>query len=115
MVKLNDDKIEFIIIGTRKQRSKIDIPHININGSDIAPISTVHNLGVMFDSEIILKAHISLMNKSAYPQLKRVRVVKPLWTRRQHIQLPVDLLGNIKVTGHFRRQYLCCTMPCLST
>ncbi len=26
MLKLNDDKIEFIVIGTRQQRSKIDIP-----------------------------------------------------------------------------------------
>ncbi len=38
MLKLNDDKKEFIIIGTRQQRSKIDIPHIN--------------LGVMFDCEM---------------------------------------------------------------
>ncbi len=41
MVKLNDDKTEFIAIGTRQQRSKIDIPHININGIDIAHTSFV--------------------------------------------------------------------------
>ncbi len=28
MLKLNDDKAEFIVIGTRQQRSKIDIPHM---------------------------------------------------------------------------------------
>ncbi len=58
MLKLNDDKTEFIVIGTRHQRSKIDIPHININGTDIAP--TVCNLGVMFDGEMSMKAHVSL-------------------------------------------------------
>ncbi len=68
MLKLNDDKTEFIVIGTRQQRSKIDIPHININGTDIAPISTVRNLGVMFDSEMSMKAHVSSINRSAYPQ-----------------------------------------------
>ncbi len=28
MLKLNDNKTEFIVIGTRQQRSKVDIPHI---------------------------------------------------------------------------------------
>ncbi len=52
MLKLNDDKTEFIVIRTKQQRSKIDTLHININGIDIAPTSTIHNLGVMFDSEM---------------------------------------------------------------
>ncbi len=43
MLKLNDGETEFIIIRTRQQRSRIDIPYININGIDIAPTSTVHN------------------------------------------------------------------------
>ncbi len=65
MLKLNDDKTEFIVIGTRQQRS------------NIAPISTVRNLGVMFDSEMSMKAHVSSINWSAYPQLKNVRAIKP--------------------------------------
>ncbi len=77
MLKLNDDKTEVIFIGTRQQRSKIDIPHININGSDIVPTSTVRNLGVMFDSEMSMKAHVSSINRSAYPQLKNLRAIKP--------------------------------------
>ncbi len=55
MLKLNDDKTEFIVMGTRQQRSKIDIPHINIYGIDIAPTRTVCNLGVMFDSELSMR------------------------------------------------------------
>ncbi len=77
MLKLNNDKTEFIVIGTRQQRSKIDIPHININGIDIAPTSTVHTLGLMFDSEMSMKAHVSSINRSTYPQLKNLRAIKP--------------------------------------
>ncbi len=76
ILKLNDDKTEFIVIGTRQQRSKIYIPHININGIDIAPTSTVRNLGVMFDSEMSMKAHLSSTNRSAYPPLKNLRPIK---------------------------------------
>ncbi len=78
MLKLNDDKIEFIAIRTRQQRSKIDIPYININGTDIAPTSTVHNFGVIFDSEMSLKAHVRSINRSAYPQLKNLRAIKAI-------------------------------------
>ncbi len=67
MLKLNDDKTEFIAIGTRQKRSKLDIPHININGTDIAQTSTIPNLGVMFDSEMSMKAHVSSINGFAYP------------------------------------------------
>ncbi len=77
MLKSNDDKTEFIVIGTRQQKSNIDIPHININGIDIQPTSIVHILGVMFDSEMSMKAHVSSINWSTYPQLKNLRAIKP--------------------------------------
>ncbi len=77
MLKLNDDKTEFIVIGTRQQRSKFDIPHININGIDIAPTSTVHNKGVMFDNEMSMKAQVRSIYKSVYPQLNNLRAIKP--------------------------------------
>ncbi len=53
------------------------ISHININEIDIAPTSTVCNLGVIFDSEMSMKAHVSSINRSAYPQLKNLRAIKP--------------------------------------
>ncbi len=56
MSNLNDDKTEFIVIRARQQRNKIDKSHLNVNEIDFAPTSTVRNLGVMFDSEISMKA-----------------------------------------------------------
>ncbi len=31
----------------------------------------------MFDSEMSMKAHVSSINRSAYPQVKNVRAIKP--------------------------------------
>ncbi len=59
-LKLNDDKTEFIVIGTRQQRSKIDISHITSMESALHPL--VLNLGVMFDSEMSMKDHVSSIN-----------------------------------------------------
>ncbi len=41
--------------------------------SSIAPTTTVPNMGVIVASEMSMKAHVSSINRSAYPQLKNVR------------------------------------------
>ncbi len=45
------NKTEFIVLRTRQQRKKIDIPNTNINESEISPISIVHNMWVMFSND----------------------------------------------------------------
>ncbi len=75
-INLNDDKREFQIIQTRQQRSTIHMPHININGSDIAHTGTARNLSVMFDRQTNMKGHVNSIDRPAYLQLKNVRDVK---------------------------------------
>jgi len=42
---LNDDKTEFIIIGTRQQLNKLQAMNIKVGGSVIKPSLQVKNLG----------------------------------------------------------------------
>ncbi len=56
-----DEKTEVIVIRNRQQIHKIDIPHININGSDIEPTTNVLDIGLMFDLESSMK-----VNRSPY-------------------------------------------------
>ena len=46
---INDSKTEFLILGTRQQLQKVNIPHIRIGDADIIPTSHVTNLGVVLD------------------------------------------------------------------
>ncbi len=56
MLKLNDGKTGLIVIGSRQQKSKNDIPHINVTSiTDIVLISTVLRCDVMLDSGITLR------------------------------------------------------------
>ena len=66
-LKLNDNKAEFILIGSKNNLNKITIPHIKLGDSTIAPISQVRNLGVFMDSTMALVPHtcISSVIKSA--------------------------------------------------
>ena len=60
-LKLNSDKIEFIIICcTKQQRHKLSnhFP-VKLLHNDICPSDSVRNLGVVFDSDFIFHKQVS--------------------------------------------------------
>ena len=57
VLKLNDEKTEFLLFGSRQQLSKVSLPFITIGDSQITPSSKARNLGVIFDTTMTLKAH----------------------------------------------------------
>ena len=58
-LKLNDEKTEFLLFGSRQQLSKVCLPFITIGDSQITSSSQARNLGVIFDSTMTLKPYIS--------------------------------------------------------
>ena len=42
---MNDNKAEFIIIGTRKQLAKVNFASLCVGDASIAPVTSVKNLG----------------------------------------------------------------------
>ena len=52
-------KTEFLLFGSRQQLSKVSLPFITIGDSQITPSPQARNLGVIFDSTMTLKPHIS--------------------------------------------------------
>ena len=45
---LNDDKTEFLVIGTRQQLSKISIQSIKIGQTEVSTVASVRNLGTWY-------------------------------------------------------------------
>ena len=75
-LKLNDDKTEFIIIGSNPQRAKVFVPHIRVGDANIVPSTSVRNLGVIFDSSMSMDDHISKSAKSARISLRNIGRVR---------------------------------------
>ena len=50
--RLNDDKTEFLLIGSRQQLAKVSIDSIKVGDAVVAPVSLARNLGVCFDSHM---------------------------------------------------------------
>jgi len=60
-LKLNPSKTVFIMwcATRRRQHQHLSKDHVTFAGSDIQPSSTVRDLGVLLDSELSFKPHIS--------------------------------------------------------
>ena len=65
-LKLNDDKTEFLLVGTRQQLAKVCIKDIKVDCVEISPSSSVRNLGVWFDSSLNISEHMTKLCASAF-------------------------------------------------
>ena len=49
---LNDDKTEFLIIGTGQQLSKVSIQSIKVGQAEVSSVVSARNLGTCFDTHL---------------------------------------------------------------
>ena len=76
LLKLNDDKTEFIVFGTRQSLSSVGDTTICIGNDTISNKHIVRNLGVMFDSELKGIAHVNKLCSSLYLTIKQVSLIR---------------------------------------
>ena len=51
---LNDDKTDFLVIGTRQQLAKVTINCIRVGSTDVCPVTVARNLGSWFDEQLTM-------------------------------------------------------------
>src|SRR6218665_2937457 len=75
-LNLNPSKTQLIWFGTRQQLQKLDHKLIALTVPNFTFSSSVRDLGVTLDSELTFADHISLLTRSCYYQLKRLRAIR---------------------------------------
>ena len=75
-LQLNDDKSEFLIIASRHQMSKIQCHSLHIGNYVINAKPSVRNLGVQFDSEMSMSAHVNLTCRNLFFQIRNINSVR---------------------------------------
>ena len=73
---LNDDKTEFLIIGTRQQLSKVSIQSMKIGQTEVSPVASARNLGTWFDTHLDMGTHITKTCSSAFYYLYNIRHIR---------------------------------------
>ena len=79
-LKLNPDKTEFLILGTRQQLEKVITSHLVVGESRISPSTKVKNWGSWFDSNLDMLNHVNnICISSFYHIYNRRRIRKYLF------------------------------------
>ena len=73
---VNPSKTEYLLIGSKLQRTKLISSSVIFQGNLLSPSSTARNLGVTFDSELSLTKHISSVCSSSYHIIRQLRQIR---------------------------------------
>ena len=88
-LRLNPDKTEFIIFGSKRQRDKVNACFpIDILESPLCPVDSVKNLGVWFDSDFSFSKHVQNVCKSCFVKLCDFRHVRQFLTHDNTFLIP---------------------------
>ena len=80
-LKLNPEKTEFIIFGSKAQRLKISSHFpVSILGSLLHLVDSVRNLGVWFDADFSFSEHIKRTCKACFLQMRDLRRIRKYLT-----------------------------------
>ena len=94
-LKLNPDKTEFTLIGTKQNKEKLSshLP-VDILGNRLNPSTKVKNLGVIFDSDLSFTHHVSSIVKSCYCNIRDLTRIRKYLSLSDAISLANALVGS---------------------
>ena len=72
-LKMNTDKTQLIWIGTRQQLSKVGINEIELRLDIVSFSTTVSDLCVIFDNQLMMTNHVAVLHRSCFFQLRQIR------------------------------------------
>ena len=88
-LKLNEDKTEVILIGTRQQLAKLNVTSIAVGDETIEAKPSVRNLESWFDSQLSMLTHISKVCGAAFYRLHSIsrtrKFLSPDDTKSMHL------------------------------
>ena len=96
LLKLNNDKTEFILMGTQQQLSKLDKTSLHMSTDTIKSTDHVRNLGFIMDSLLKNGSYINKITSSSYCKLHDIARIRPsLDSKTTQLLVQALVLTNI--------------------
>ena len=86
-LKLNDEKTEAMLVGSRQAINLTEAESIQIDGKNILLNPHVKNLGVFLDNTLSMEQHISHLCRSAYLAMRQIASIYRYLTEKNTVQL----------------------------
>ena len=78
LLKLNDDKTEVMLIGTRQQLSKLPEVTVKIGNESIDPTETAQKLGMYWNKTMTTTTHINRLSGQLFNTLQAINAIRHL-------------------------------------
>jgi hypothetical protein len=75
-LKLNNDKTEFIVLGTPGNLAKVATEAIHVGDHDIEKCPHVRNIGAMFDSTMKMDVQVNKVSQTAWFHLHSISKIR---------------------------------------
>ena len=75
-LKLNPDKTQFIVLGSRQQLAKVNCDSIHLGNADIPFSHEVNCLGVILDAQLTTVQHIRGVTGRCFYPLRQIRATR---------------------------------------
>jgi hypothetical protein len=87
-------KTEYLLIGTPQQRSKVTNSSVYFQNLTLCPSDAVRNLGVIFDTNLNFKNHISSICRLSFFQIRQLRQIRSSLDKNSAIILANSLVHS---------------------
>eukprot|EP00919_Chromeraceae_sp_WS-2016_P077025 GHVR01182277.1.p1 GENE.GHVR01182277.1~~GHVR01182277.1.p1 ORF type:complete len:251 (-),score=13.94 GHVR01182277.1:587-1339(-) len=94
MLKLNSDKTEVMLFTSKHNAKHMDTVVVRVGDTDITSVSSVTNLGVMFDSAMNMEKHVQNICRSTYFQLHNIGHIRRYLTGNDTKSLANGLVSS---------------------
>ena len=91
-LKENEDKTVALVHASRNNQAKHNITAIKIGDCDITPSPSARNIGVVFDAEMSMAAHVHQTCRVCYYHLKNIASIRSCLTEQAAIRLVRSLV-----------------------
>ena len=86
-LKLNENKTEYMLVGSTKQLGKFCSEKITVGNSEVKCVHQARNLGVIFDSEMSMKPQISRVISTSSSHIHNIWKIRKYLTREATEQI----------------------------
>ena len=91
-LKMNDDKTELIITGTKSKIYQVTHAPISVSGCYVCFSQNVRNLGFYLDETLSMEAHVKQLCRTLYCQLRRIGKIRPFLSTDAANKLAVSFI-----------------------